>query len=178
MPTLTIRKPTDFSNGVTRPTKPQNNQSAQVKRTCKAPKVKEICSLWFAGPQSEVKAPNPQYLDAEGLPLPNPAQWTRTATRAVFEMLMGYRILSTQNRWTDLQTQRKLKELQAQWQQKHPSKKISLIKVGGSHAAMAGPFSVESSAWVKINGTIHTLAIRLEAKKGRWIMTSVDILNV
>lgn len=114
---------------------------------------------------------NPFTVNAEK-PLPDPAVWSSNLVRAILDALGGRRDLSTVRRWIDPQLYRRLA---ARATSQPPGEPTVPVKIRTVRTCQLDATRIESAVIVEDQGHVRAAAIRLEAFRGRWRVTALEI---
>jgi len=108
--------------------------------------------------------------------LPNPAQWAAHMARALVETSFGERPSAQLMRWVSHEALTALHHREAA-ARRHPSHGATsrLRQVRGVRTCPVAPGIVEASAVVVGPQRAHAVAMRLEARGTRWVVTEVQI---
>lgn len=108
--------------------------------------------------------------------LPNPAQWAAHMARALVETSFGERPSAQLMRWVSHEALTALHHRGAA-ARRHPSHGATsrLRQVRGVRTCAVAPGIVEASAVVVGPQRAHAVAMRLEARGTRWVVTEVQI---
>ncbi|MFH5824134.1 Rv3235 family protein [Georgenia sp. AZ-5] len=129
----------------------------------------------FAGPAQprEAQPPEPP---AEGAALPDAARWSGALVRSAVEALLGVRPAAQLARWLSAELYESLARRAALGYRVHgrptAARRATVLRV---HACDIGPGVVEASVVVHDGRRVRAAAVRLEAHRGRWRATALEI---
>lgn len=114
----------------------------------------------------------------EDLELPDPASWTAMIAMSLLEALSGERPVGQLNRWL---AKGIFEDLCARVDsaRRHPAGKLRVVaqrKVSSVRVCHVRPGVVESCAVVNGTQRARSVAVRLEAVKGRWLATAINLI--
>lgn len=114
----------------------------------------------------------------ENADLPDPGEWSAILATSLLEALSGDRPVSQLTRWLAKDIHAEL-TAQVAAVKRHPSGRIRSVArrtVSGVRVCFVKPGVVETCAVVVGNTRARSVAIRLEAVKGRWLATAVQLV--
>lgn len=110
--------------------------------------------------------------------LPDPASWTAMIAMSLLEALSGERPVGQLNRWLAKEIFDELSG-RVDAARRHPAGKLRVVakrKVTGVRVCHVRSGVVESVAVVNGAQRARSVAVRLEAVKGRWLATAIHLL--
>lgn len=118
-------------------------------------------------------------VDATGEDMPDPRAWTAQIARAIVEVAHGERPPAQLSRWV---TKPQLSLLAARGRSfgRHPASRTQgstsrLRRIRGVRCCRISPGIVEASAVIVGAQRSSALALRLQAYRGRWVVTAVEM---
>jgi len=122
-------------------------------------------------------APTPESLEAMGEGLPSPAPWVARLAPAVIEVAAGERPAGQLTRWVTREIRETLARRGAA-AQRHPAGKDrapQCRRVRSVRVTSPAPGVIEASAVVIGSTRARAVAMRLEAVRGRWLATAMEL---
>ena len=118
-------------------------------------------------------------VDSPGDPMPDPVAWTAQITRAIVEVAHGERPPAQLTRWV-AKSQLSLLAARGRSFARHPAARSQgstsrLRRIRGVRCCRVAPGIVEASAVVVGAQRSSAVAIRLQAYRGRWVVTAVEM---
>ncbi|MFM1916826.1 MAG: hypothetical protein RJB01_341 [Actinomycetota bacterium] len=111
--------------------------------------------------------------------MPDPKSWTAQIARAIYEVAHGERPPSQLHKWV---TRPQVAKLAARGQsfRRHPATKSRgstsrLRRIRGVRCCYVAPGLVEACAVIEGTTRSSAMALRLQAHRGRWIVTAVEM---
>lgn len=145
---------------------------------CDEPRQLALPLTWHVAPGVPAHPSSPG-APPSGDDLPDPAAWTAQIARAIMEVAHGERPPAQLSRWV---TKPQLSLLAARGRSfaRHPASKAQgstsrLRRIRGVRCCRISPTIVEASAVVVGTQRSSALAIRLQAFRGRWVVTAVEM---
>jgi len=109
--------------------------------------------------------------------LPHPSEWTARIARAVIEAVAGERPVSQLTKWTTREVLLQV-TIRAAAARRHPAGKSLTSpprRVGSVRTCVVAPGIVEACAVVSGMTRARAIALRLEARDQRWIVTAMQL---
>lgn len=104
--------------------------------------------------------------------LPNPLAWSSNLSRIIFDVLGGRRELASLRRWIDPQLYGRVA---ARVNAEKTSARSSPVQVRSARLCKISPEIAEVSIVVEDQGRLRAAALRLEAFRGRWRVTALEL---
>lgn len=104
--------------------------------------------------------------------LPNPLAWSSNLVRVVFDVLGGRRELASLRRWIDPQLYGRVA---ARVNEERATAKTAPVQVRSARLCRLSTEIVEVAIVVEDQGRVRAAALRLEAFRGRWRVTALEL---
>jgi hypothetical protein len=133
--------------------------------------------------EAEPETPNrlrlvaPESITPDHDQLPNPTDWTARMARALIEAVAGERPVTQLTKWTTRAVLLQV-TVRADVARRHPAGKAlssPLRRVGSVRTCVVAPGIVEACAVVSGMTRARAIALRLEARDQRWIVTAMQL---
>jgi hypothetical protein len=119
----------------------------------------------------------PESITPERAHLPHPTEWTARMARALIEAVAGERPVTQLTKWTTREVLLQV-TVRAAAARRHPAGKAlasPLRRVGSVRICVVAPGIVEACAVVSGMTRARAIALRLEARDQRWIVTAMEL---
>lgn len=128
-------------------------------------------------PPNRLSLVAPESITPDSRQLPHPTEWTARMARALIEAVAGERPVNQLTKWTTREVLLQV-TIRAAAARRHPAGKALSSpprRVGSVRTCVVAPGIVEACAVVSGMTRARAIALRLEARDQRWIVTAMQL---